>query len=193
MPKAEARDLLGISKGRKVILAGAERPDAYWKGFDLFKEALQATKVLDPLVLLFGNVPEDMLSEANVDVKSLGMINDRNLLRTAYSAADVFVAPSRMESFGKTLAESLATGTPVVAFDATGPRDIVDHKVNGYLAKPYEVEDLAAGIRWVLSHENPKLLAENAVKKARSFDITVIAKNYADLYERKLSSVNKNN
>jgi glycosyltransferase involved in cell wall biosynthesis len=48
----------------------------------------------------------------------------------------------------------MSCGTPAVCFDATGPKDIVDHKINGYLAKPFDPSDLAAGIDWVLSDEN---------------------------------------
>ncbi|WP_333442988.1 glycosyltransferase [Microcoleus sp. herbarium2] len=49
-----------------------------------------------------------------------------------------------------TASEALACGTPVVAFDMTGLKDIVDRQQNGYLTKPYETEDLARGIAWVL-------------------------------------------
>ena len=48
----------------------------------------------------------------------------------------------------------MSCGTPAVCFNATGPKDIVDHKANGYKASSYMAEDLAAGIDWVLSDEN---------------------------------------
>jgi len=63
-----------------------------------------------------------------------------------YSAADVLVVPSIQESLGQSASEAMACGTPVVAFSDTGLSDIVDHKVNGYLAKTYFEEDLARGI-----------------------------------------------
>ena len=56
-----------------------------------------------------------------------------------------------MDGFGKTLAEAMACGTPVVCFDATGPKDIVEHKRTGYKAVPFSTEDLAEGIKWVLN------------------------------------------
>ena len=52
----------------------------------------------------------------------------------------------RQEAFGQTAFERLACGTPVVCFDATGLLDIVEHQINGYLAKPFDTSDLAAGI-----------------------------------------------
>ena len=96
----------------------------------------------------------------------------------------MFVAPSLMDAFGKTLAEAMACGTPVVCFDATGPKDIVDHKINGYLAKPFESEDLADGIEWVLNASNYDELCLNAREKVvREFDSEVVAKKYIKLYE----------
>ena len=78
----------------------------------------------------------------------MGFLHDTISLRLAYSASDVFVAPSLMDAFGKTLAESMSCGTPAVCFDATGPKDIVDHKLNGYKAFPFDTSDLTAGINW---------------------------------------------
>jgi glycosyltransferase involved in cell wall biosynthesis len=81
-------------------------------------------------------------------------------------------------------AESMACGTPVVAFSATGLSDIVDHKVNGYLAKPYFEEDLARGISWTISDKKRhKYLSNNARKKAVSkFSQVSVAQSYKELY-----------
>ena len=90
-----------------------------------------------------------------------------------------------MEAFGKTLVESMSCGTPVVCFDATGPRDIVDHKINGYKASLYIAKDLAAGINWVLSDENlhKKLCIKAREKAVTCFDVEKVAGRYVDLYE----------
>ena len=104
-------------------------------------------------------------------------------MRLIYSAADVFVAPSITEAFGKTIAEAMACGTPAVSFDATGPKDIIDHEQNGYLARPFDASDLAKGISWVLQSDNC-LLSDNARKKiATTFDSRVVAARYKELYE----------
>jgi glycosyltransferase involved in cell wall biosynthesis len=64
------------------------------------------------------------------------------------------VVPSRQEAFGQTASEALACGCPVAAFDATGLKDVVEHRVSGYLAKPFDVRDLALGIEWLLQEQN---------------------------------------
>ncbi|MEA3458820.1 MAG: glycosyltransferase, partial [Candidatus Thermoplasmatota archaeon] len=114
----------------------------------------------------------------------MDFLHDIISLRFAYSASDVFVAPSLMDAFGKTLAESMSCGTPVVCFNATGPKDIVDHKANGYKASPYMAEYLAAGINWVLSDENrhKELCVKAREKAVACFDIKRVAGQYAELY-----------
>ncbi len=50
---------------------------------------------------------------------------DNGLLARSYAGADVFVFPSRTDTFGLVLLEALASGTPVAAFPVTGPRDVI--------------------------------------------------------------------
>ena len=102
----------------------------------------------------------------------------------------MFVAPSQIEPFGKTLVEAMSCGTPVVCFDATGPKDIVMQKVTGYKAKPFDPADLARGIEWVL--DLPEAEHQHLKRNARSraidcFDSTVIARRYLKLYKRVLA------
>ncbi|MCF8095486.1 MAG: glycosyltransferase family 4 protein [Desulfobacteraceae bacterium] len=181
--KSTARQILGLPAERPVVLAGAQNMEDFYKGFDTY---LQALKLLnsDTLLLFFGKLDQTATESLRHDYVSLGFLHDTVSLRLAYSAADVFVAPSRMDAFGKTLAESMACGTPVVCFDATGPKDIVDHKKDGYKAKPFEAEALARGINWVLEDADTKLLSSNARQKVVSyFDSEVIASQYVSLYK----------
>ena len=62
-----------------------------------------------------------------------------------YAAADAFVFPSRTDTFGLVMLEALACGTPVAAFPVTGPRDVVQHGVTGWLD-----EDLDVAVRKAL-------------------------------------------
>ena len=65
---------------------------------------------------------------------------------------------------------------------------MIEHQINGYLAKPFDTRDFAAGINWVLSDENRlKELCVNAREKAVAcFDIETIARQYAELYREVL-------
>lgn len=118
----------------------------------------------------------------------LGQLHDDVSLRVLYSAADVMVVPSLQEAFGQTASESMACGTPVVAFGATGLLDIVDHQQTGYLAEPFNTQDLANGINWVLQHQSPDKLADNARQTVLvNFESSLVASKYIDLYREVLS------
>ncbi|MBW2664636.1 MAG: glycosyltransferase [Deltaproteobacteria bacterium] len=75
---------------------------------------------------------------------------------------------------------------PVVAFDICGMSDMIEHQINGYLAKLFDTSDLAAGINWVLSDENRHkelcVKAREREKAVACFDIETIARQYAELY-----------
>jgi glycosyltransferase involved in cell wall biosynthesis len=185
--KELARKILDLKLGKKLILAGSQSISDFYKGFDLFVEAVNSLQREDIHVILFGKVKPRDLADLKVGCSCLGFLSEIILLRLAFSAADVFVAPSRMDAFGKTLAEAMACGTPVVCFDATGPKDIVEHQISGYKAKPFEASDLRKGIEWVLSRNGvdyDKLCQKARKRSVREFDSRVIARQYIELYEK---------
>ena len=186
-----ARKILNLPHDKKIVLVGAKDVDDFYKGFDLFVESMRSIGADDIHLVVFGKVRCEALSTLGVKFTSLGFLTDSVSLRLAYSAADVFVAPSKMESFGKTLAEAMACGTPVVCFDSTGPKDIVEHKVTGYKAEPYDSADLARGIQWVLAlpeQKNVEVRTQSRDRVERLFDSEVVARQYLNLYEKSMPS-----
>jgi len=137
----------------------------------------------DAELAIFGQLPPKKKPELDFNMNFMGHFHDDISLRLFYSAVDMLIVPSRKEAFGQTASESLACGTPVVAFGSTGLLDIVDHKYNGYLAKPFESEDLANGINFILNSTNYEKLCDNARNKAvKEFDSNVVAQKYIELY-----------
>jgi glycosyltransferase involved in cell wall biosynthesis len=181
--KCLAKKLLGIATEKKIILAGANSAKDFYKGFDKYVSALSFLNAEDYYLCFFGRLDESAVKDLGFEFHCFGTTRDNISLRTIYSCADVFAAPSIMEAFGKTLAEAMACGTPVVCFDATGPRDIVSHKVDGYKATPFEPESLAEGITWVANAANYPELTSNARRKVlERFDSKVVAEQYLQLY-----------
>ncbi len=182
--KKIAKEILGISTDKKIILTGSTSLADPWKGFGKY---LEAVKKLDPdkyLLCFFGNIDKKIVEPLGFEYKAFGFLHDNVSLRLVYSCADVFIAPSLMDAFGKTLAESMACGTPVVCFDATGPKDIVTHQKDGYKASPFDSDDLAAGTEWVVDAENYSELCLHAREKVEEqFSNVVVAKQYIDMYE----------
>ena len=191
--KTIAREIWDLPIDKKLILFGAMSATSdRRKGFDLLYEGLKqlAVKWSDNTELVvFGSSEPENPPDFGLPVHYLGRLHDDVSLALLYSAADVMVVPSRQEAFGQTASESLPCGTPVVTFGATGLLDIVDHKLNGYLAKPFDTSDLAAGIDWVLSDENrhKELCIKAREKAVACFDIEKVAGQYAELYRKSLN------
>jgi glycosyltransferase involved in cell wall biosynthesis len=177
---------LNVPTGEKTtILFGAlSATSDHRKGHDLLAKALNGLdRPSEYRCLVFGG-DGDVLPESDVTVHSLGYLPESHLV-DLYGSCDVMVVPSRYESFGQTAVEALACGTPVVAFDATGPRDIVTHRKTGYLAEPYVPLDLQAGIEWVTASEtrNERLGSAARTDAVERFDIGTVTEQYATLYE----------
>ena len=156
--KRFAREVLRLPQDKQLILFGSLNATSdRRKGFHLLQPALQFlgqdTSIKDQIELVvFGaNGPANSASVFAQKTHYLGSFGDDLSLSLIYSAADVFVLPSIQENLANTVMEALACGTPCVAFNIGGMPDMIEHQQNGYLTAPYEFEDLANGIRWVLS------------------------------------------
>ncbi len=183
--KNTAREILQIQTDKTIVLCGATRLDLTYKGFDKFLDSLKFLDREKYFLTFFGKLDPRVIKETGFEYRDFGYLHDDVTLRLLYSAADVFVAPSLMEPFGKTLGEAMACETPVVCFNATGPKDIVDHMENGYKAKPFESEDLAKGIEWTAQNNNSNQLGSSARDKVlREFSSEIIAAQYVELYKK---------
>lgn len=180
----DARDLFNLPLDKKLILFGAMGATSDpRKGFHELAQSLEHLSQ-DYELIVFGSSEPQTPQGFKQKTHYLGHLYDDVSLRALYNAADVMVVPSLQEAFGQTATESMACGTPVVAFGATGLLDIVDHKSNGYLADPFDTQDLANGIDWVIQHKKPEQLSLAAREKVtREFDSKLVAKKYIKLYE----------
>lgn len=93
--------------------------------------------------------------------------------------ASVYLATSR-ETFGIGTLEALAYGVPVVGFDFGGQHEFIEHKVDGYLVPPGDIEGLAEGVRWALEEADPA----KCRAKAEEYPWSRAIEQYADLYHR---------
>jgi glycosyltransferase involved in cell wall biosynthesis len=116
--------------------------------------------------------------------KSMGHVSDDVTLAVLYNAADVFVAPSVEENLANTALESLACGTPVVAFRVGGFPDVIESRRNGYLAAPLNAADMAEGIRWALAELSPGMRDRCRQSILRDFTLQKQADRFIDLYTK---------
>jgi glycosyltransferase involved in cell wall biosynthesis len=183
-----ARDYLGVSNDNPVILFGSHWLPDPRKGGDLLCKALAIFG--KPCTLLtFGEGALQLAEAPMVTLRSLGSLSDNASLALAYSAADVFVCPSREDNLPNTVAEALACGTPCAAFDINGLPDMIEHKKTGWLARAFDPADLSEGIKWIVNHPDPLQLRSEARRKALAdYSIAAMANRYAKLYEEILES-----
>lgn len=186
--KSIARNILQLPQGEKLILFGAlSATTDKRKGFDYLVAALRQIKTNLPLrAVIFG--ADKVSMTLDMPYTSLGRLNDDVTLALAYAAADVMVVPSVQEGFGKTAIEAMACGTPVVSFDSTGLKDIVEHFENGYRAECFSAEDLARGIEWVLANEDRwwRLSEQARAQVNARFSFEVQSAQYIQLYQELL-------
>ena len=183
------RKILNLPPDKQLILFGAINATSDpRKGFHLLQPALQnlcqsgwGDKVE---LIVFGSSQPDNQKDLGFKTHYLGKLSDDISLAQVYAAADVFIAPSLQDNLPNTVMESIACGTPCVAFKIGGIPDMIEHQQNGYLAQPFEVEDLAKGIAWVLEdRERHQKLGGHARQKAeQEFTLELQARRYESLY-----------
>lgn len=190
LSRVESRKALGLSPDKFILMSGfmPSRKDMH-KGtsylveaLEIFARELHLEKDNIELVI-FGNRDTDNIPEFPVKTTFLGTISSEATLAVCYNAADVFMAPSLEDNLPYTVMESLACGTPVVAFTTGGIPDMVEHKNNGYLAEYCSSTDLAAGISWVFNHPEKETLRSNARNHVMDhFSESEIANQHVKLY-----------
>jgi glycosyltransferase involved in cell wall biosynthesis len=113
----------------------------------------------------------------------LGVV-DHRMLADAYRCMDVFAFASRSETQGMVLAEAMAAGTPVVALDAPGVREIVVDAVNGRLLAEKEISSFVGALEWLaqLSTERRLQLRHHAYRTAEEFSQGNSIRKMLDLY-----------
>jgi glycosyltransferase involved in cell wall biosynthesis len=184
----ECRAVLNIPQGKKVLLFVATHLQEWRKGGDLLFAALQQlpeSLKAETVLLMLGDGDCTIAQQAGIPVISLGYVRDDARKAIAYSAADLFVFPTRADNLPLVLQESMACGTPMVACDVGGVSDLVRPGVTGYLAKPEDVNNLTQGIVMLLEDEE---LRQSMRQQCRAiahseYRLELQAHRYIELYK----------
>ncbi len=183
--RLEARRTLGLDPMAPIIAFGAlgAQSDPN-KGWDLLTKALAELVRTVPGVqaVVFGG---DDSTSLGMPIHAVGRLSSSSELAAVYAAADLFVVPSRMESFSQTAAEAQAVGIPVVGFAATGLLDVVADGVTGRLVAPFDPSALANGITQILQADSADRSAMGVAARERALRLWaphVVASQYTQLY-----------
>ena len=181
-PRDEARRRFGLPPDRPVVLFSASDLNEPRKGLHLLVEALR--RMDDPPLLALagaGKVPQE------VETAWLGAIADDALLAQAYSAADVLAVPTIADALTQTAIESIACGTPCVAFDRGGVTDVVQQGITGIQVRFGSVDDLADGLAAALRQRLDFAPRCREVAE-REFSVELQVRRYVALYEQVLEA-----
>ena len=115
----------------------------------------------------------------------MDIVNDDRLLAAIYSACDVFAYPTLAENLPNGVLESMACGTPVVAFEVGGVPDAVRSHVTGQLASYRDVEDMAGKISHLLNNDEQRHMMSQKCREVATaeYGIELQATRYESLYQ----------
>lgn len=167
----------------KKIVLGVAFGWSNKKGLDVFIELSQKLPESYQIVLVGTNPEVDKLLPKNI--LSIHRTQNRQELAQIYSAADVFVNPTREENYPTVNMEALACGTPVLTFQTGGSPEMLDESC-GCVVSCDDVEALEKEILHICI-DKPFAKAD-CIKKAGAFDQTQRFKEYLKLYERVVPS-----
>ncbi|MBI2061494.1 MAG: glycosyltransferase [Nitrospirae bacterium] len=165
------------------------------KGYDVLVRALAEFRgIRAPRLAVLGSGPQEKAVRALA--ASLGL-SDRvwfagNLENPWKYAAqtDLFVLPSRWETFSLVLVEAMASGLPVLAADCDfGPREIIEHGKSGWLVPPDDPHAMAEALRRLLPRKDVlRRLAGNGRRRAEDFSLSRRVPEYEKLFHEVLST-----
>jgi glycosyltransferase involved in cell wall biosynthesis len=200
IPQLRARELMQFPPDKKLLLFSAmDATSDPRKGFQYLQFAIQELLQAgwgDQLELVvLGSSPPAKSIDLGLKVHYLGNLSDDLALAAAYSAVDAMVITSLQDNLPNVVIEAMACGTPCIGFNLGGIPDIIDHRLNGYLATPLDVPDLANGINWVLAdrHRLDELSHQARVKTERAFALDIQSSRYQALYQELLASRYRHN
>lgn len=187
---SDCADSRSVDRSNSSVGAGNGLNDRYivlgvafgWgarKGLDVFIRLAEDLGDRFQIVLVGTDTHIDAQLPANII--SIHRTQDQHELAEIYSAADVFVNPTREENFPTVNMEALACGTPVITFKTGGSPEIIDETC-GMVVPCDDIQALEDAIRYVVK-EKP-FSTESCRKRAEQFDMRDKFAEYVNLYRK---------
>ena len=190
--KQQAREALGLPTDKRLVLFSSHILSDERKGFHYLKEATIRLKEEHPewtdllgIVIVGKNMDSAMCHDIPFDVYPLNYIADEKKMVDVYNAVDLYAIPSLQDNLPNTVVEAMACGVPCIGFNVGGIPEMIDHLHNGYIAEYKNVNDLAAGIHWLLTEGEYNILSREAARKAAStYGESSVAMKYIGIYNQ---------
>lgn len=176
------------STNNKKIVALGRLVEA--KGFDLLIESfgLIASKYPDWCLEIYGDGPEqkklyDLIKNLRLE-QQVSLLSPVKDVKSILLHASIYAMSSRWEGFGLVITEALECGLPVVAFNTTGPAEILSGFNCGLLVEQKDIVAFSKALQDLIVNDRlRKHLADNAINRANNFNIQEILKSWQSLME----------
>ena len=183
-----------IDKSKKIILFPARL--TRWKGQLEFVDVINKITTENILILFAGDTKNESYTKQlrekinkcnlNNTFKILGRVNQEEM-RLLFDISDLSVSlPLRAEGFGRTISESLYSGTPVIAFDYGGAKNQLEHLSDFFKSIPQDYESLPHKIDLLLNlsgNQKMKILQNVKAVIEKNFSKENMVNQYLKFYE----------
>ncbi len=177
---------LAINPDEKVLLYVAMNANDPRKGYtELIKSLNHWLTISNETInlIIIGRLKElPDLNTNRIKIHALGRLFDVQKIVSAYSCADVFLMPSQQDNLPNTIMESLACGTPIVAYSIGGIPEMIDHQQTGYLVSPGNIEGFSDGIQWILQN-TPNMHNQCLLFATKNYSNEVVFKKHMEVYK----------
>ncbi|MCU0356295.1 MAG: N-acetyl-alpha-D-glucosaminyl L-malate synthase BshA [Cyclobacteriaceae bacterium] len=156
---------------------------------DVIQVFYNIRKVIPAKLLMIGDGPERVPAEQQC--RELGICQDVRFLgkleavEEVLSVADLFLMPSEKESFGLAALEAMACEVPVISTNTGGIPELNVQGVTGFMSTIGDTDEMTRNALHILDKNNLPVFKQNALKRAKEFDITCILPQY-ELYYRQV-------
>ena len=175
------REKYGIDKQKKIILLGVASPWSERKGL---KDYVKLSKELDSrFVILLVGLTDAQIEKLPDNIIGIKRTQNQRELACLYSMADILLSLSNAETFGMTMAEAYACGTPCIVYDNTAQPEIVTPQT-GRIAKTGDIDNLVRLIYEMTESKFKQNHSADCRKRAEEhFDKDKCFEKYIELYE----------
>ena len=188
--KKLSRKILDLDDNANILLFSSANGTAdKRKGFDFLLNVLNDNyfKKNNFFLVIIGELDNKLRNKIPIKFKNylLNTTDNEIIFRLIYSAADLFMIPSRQEALGQTIIEAGSCNTGSIGFKNTGVEQVIMHKESGYLSDHEDEKDFFNGIKWCFSNikEDNNTIGSNARKNVeKNFSNEIISKKYQKIY-----------
>lgn len=162
--KKKVREKYHINSEKNILLFAANGVTNIYKGFAYLYEALQIIENKEDYVLLVVGNKSRLEWDIGYEIHEFGYIKNPEIMNEIYGIADVFVMPSIAEIFPLASLEAMASGTPVVAFNAGGLGEQITPET-GWIVEKRNSQALGDTIQEIFEHK--QVLRQKAINALR--------------------------